>query len=107
MMMVDEKFPYKAVEPDPYIIVRAGIMFSRLGMEEKANEYLDFGYTVSSETLKYYAEVDDYFSKIDVYLYAMQMYAQHMGEKGDRAKADQVAQEYQAYSQKLGKYRSF
>lgn len=107
MTMVDEKFPYTAVEPDPYIIVRAGIMFNRLGMEEKANEYLEYGYKVAAETLKYYAEVDDYFSKIDVYLYAMQMYAQHMGEKGDRTRADEVAREYQSYSQKLNKYRSF
>ncbi len=105
MTMVDERFPYTSCEPDPYIIVRAGIMFSRLGMEEKANEYLEYGYKVASETLKYYADVDDYFSKIDVYLYGMQMYAQHLGEKGDREKADQVAQEYQNYAQKLRNYR--
>jgi phage shock protein PspC (stress-responsive transcriptional regulator) len=105
MTFTDEKFPYKVTNPDPYIMVRSGIMFDRLGMTEKSEEYLNEGYRIASGTLKYYAEVDDYFSKIDVYLYGMQMLAQFYAEKGDREKSNQIAQEAAQYDRKLRKYR--
>ena len=75
MNFSEEKFPYEAITPDPFILVRAGIMFDRLGENEKAEEYFAFAKERSLETLKYYEDED--FKKKNDYMVGMRMLLQH------------------------------
>ena len=64
----EENFPYDVVIPDPFIIVRAGIMYDRLGKKDKANEYFDFAKNRSLKTLTYYGQQGETFKKQNDYM---------------------------------------
>ncbi|MFK7970160.1 MAG: DUF2723 domain-containing protein [Bacteroidia bacterium] len=104
MDYLDEKFPYKATNPEPYVIVRDGIMFNRLGDKEKSESYINDAYTLVTETLDYYADPDNsgkYFSKQDTYIAALQMLANHYVGINARDKAQDVAQRIDRYRKVL------
>ncbi len=105
MMFADEKFPYTVATPDPYMLVRSGIVFERLGMTEKSEEYLNAGKRIALETLQYYAKEDQYFSKVDTYLLALQFLANHYNTKGRAEEAQATMTEYQKLSAALNKFR--
>jgi hypothetical protein len=93
MLFTDEKFPYTVAQPEPYVIMRAGIMFDRLNMNEKATEYMDYAYNLANVTLNYYADSGKYFGKKDTYMMAMQMMAQFKFQKGDQEGAQAISVE--------------
>ncbi|MEM9984008.1 MAG: DUF2723 domain-containing protein, partial [Bacteroidota bacterium] len=63
MNFTEEQFPYQVATPDPYLIVRAGIMFDRLGESETAKEYFDFASDRAIGTLQYYTDTGEPFSR--------------------------------------------
>ncbi|RMG29825.1 MAG: DUF2723 domain-containing protein [Bacteroidetes bacterium] len=96
MNFTEEKFPYTVVTPEPFIIIRAGIMFDRLGEKEKAQEYFDFGKERSLETLRYYAQVGKTFVKENDYRVALNMLSQHYMMSGEMEKRQQLETEIQS-----------
>lgn len=76
----EEMFPYNIATPDPYLIVRAGVMFARLGEEEKAQEYFDFAADRAIGTLQYYTNTDQNFSRANEFVYPIRLLQQHYAQ---------------------------
>ncbi|WNJ16959.1 DUF2723 domain-containing protein [Pontibacter sp. G13] len=77
-----EKFPFDAVTPDPYSVLRVGIIYDRLGDREKADMYYDFVQKRSIETLKYYSATGDPFRKTREYYFPLQLLGQQFAQTG-------------------------
>lgn len=89
---------YSISNPEPYVIVRAGVMFARLGDTERSEEYLNDAYNRVTETLDYYSSTSDgWFSKKDTYIAALQMMYNHYVGKNNREKGQEIAQRIQGY----------
>ena len=76
-------------------------MYERLGMNEKAQEYLDFANKMTTETLDYYANEERYFPKHHSYLLSMSMLASYYSRHPDEAKrkeAENITRMYQDYA---------
>lgn len=99
MEFAEEKFPYTIATPDPYLVVRTGMMFDRLGETEKAQEYFDFAETRAYETLKFYFETRGEFRKVREYVYPLQMLNQQYMQKGNSEKAQAVSAKIQELTQ--------
>ncbi len=95
MNFSEKAFPYTVVTPDPFIIVRAGIMFHRLGEKEKAEEYFAFAKERSIETLKYYEYANNYFKKKNDYMVSLRMLMQHFSTEGETQKMEELQSEMQ------------
>ncbi len=96
MEFTEEKFPYSVVEPEPFIIVRAGIMFDRLGLKEKAEEYFEYGKKLSIGSLSFYADVGRTFVKQNDYRVALNMLSQHFMMNGETEKSQALQTEMQS-----------
>ncbi|MEM7656172.1 MAG: DUF2723 domain-containing protein [Bacteroidota bacterium] len=81
-----EKFPYEAATPDPYLLVRTGMMYERLGYPDKAQPYFDFAEERAYGTLRYFFSNGGTFRKVREYAYPLQMLRQQYAQK---AAADQ------------------
>ncbi|MEM6264910.1 MAG: DUF2723 domain-containing protein [Bacteroidota bacterium] len=101
MMYADENFPYDVAMPEPYVLVRSGILFDRMGLKEKAEEYFSFARKVSSEHLNYYADQGKYFGKKDSYMAALQMLGQHYQFSNQAQQAQELNQEVQNLTAKF------
>ena len=99
MQFAEEKFPYTIATPDPYLIVRTGMMFDRLGQAEKAQEYFDFAETRAYETLRFYFETRGEFRKVREYVYPLQMLNSQYMQKGNTEKAQAVSARIQELTQ--------
>ncbi|MCB0853604.1 MAG: hypothetical protein KDD63_15365, partial [Bacteroidetes bacterium] len=93
MNFADEKFPVKYATPDPYMIVRNGLIYDRLGEIEKANEYFEYGKERSLGTLKYYTEAGGFFPKSREYMFPLQMLQQYYRQKNDVEKLTALTEE--------------
>jgi Protein of unknown function (DUF2723) len=65
---VEQKLPYKTLNPDSYLLVKMGIQYDRLGMKDKSKEYFDTAMKRTKETLSYYDSMHEYYSKEDTEL---------------------------------------
>ena len=101
MLFTEENFPYTVAQPEPYVIMRAGIMFDRLGDTERATEYMDYAYDQAKQSLNYYADAKRYFGKKDTYMMAMQMMAQFKFQKGDQAGAAEISKDVSSLDKKF------
>lgn len=103
MTFGEEAFPYEVVAPDPYIVVRAGIMWDRLGEGEKAQEYFDYARNQAEQTLEYYAGTGDYFKNSETFLVSLRLLAQHysVGESRDPEKQQELIQVINSLDQRL------
>jgi hypothetical protein len=88
-----EKFPYTAATPDPYLLVRSGMMYDRLGKPDVAQNYFDFAEERAYGSLKYYFTQGGTFRKVREYVYPLQMLRQHYGQKvsSDNSYQDRLA----------------
>lgn len=101
MDFAEEKFPVKITTPDPYMIVRNGLIYDRLGDQEKAEELFEFGKKISLETLKYYSSTNDYFPKGREFYFPLQMLQQQYSQKGETEKLQALSAEIQSLDQRL------
>lgn len=90
MMFTEEKFPYTAATPDPYMIVRAGIMFERLGETEKAMEYYTFAQERAVGTLAYYTKVDKPFYRTREFVYPIRLLQRQYSQGGYTEKLQEL-----------------
>jgi len=88
MEFAEEKFPYTVAVPDPYLIVRAGLMFDRLGAKEKAAEYYDYAQNISIGTLQYFSDVDKPFRRAREYVFPIQLLQQQYTRNQQQDKLD-------------------
>lgn len=103
MDFTETKFPTKVVTPDPYMIVRNGLIYDRLGESEKRDELFDFGKKLAMETLLYYSSNDDYFPKSREFFFPLQMLQQHYSQTGEKEKLDLLTAEMQKIDPRLMK----
>ena len=101
MLFTEEKFPYTVITPDPYLVVRAGLMFDRLGEKEKAEEYFAFGRERSLGTLKYYSKTGDEFSRIREYYYPLNILQQYYQQNNLQEELQSLNEEIQALDQRM------
>lgn len=97
MNKLDTDVHYSISKPEPYVIVRDGIMFNRMGETEKSESYLNDAYNMVTETLDYYAANGKYFSKTDTYIAALQMLYNHYLSINNREKGQELAKRVQQY----------
>lgn len=99
MEFAEEKFPYTNATPDPYLVVRTGLMFDRLGEADKAQQYFDFAEERAYETLKYYFTINGEFRKVREYVYPLQMLNSHYAQKGNTEKSTLISSKIQELTQ--------
>ena len=80
MNFAEEQFPYTVATPDPYLIVRAGVMYDRLGDTEKAQQYFDFAADRSIGTLQYYTDSGEPFFRAREFVYPVRLLQQHYAQ---------------------------
>ncbi len=76
MEFSEKKFPYQVAMPDPYMLIRTGLMYERLGMKEKADEYYAIGEKVAFETLEYYESIGQTYIRGREYFISLNLLAQ-------------------------------
>ncbi|MEZ4824733.1 MAG: DUF2723 domain-containing protein [Bacteroidia bacterium] len=101
MDFAETKFPVKVVTPDPYMIVRNGLIYDRLGEAEKRDELFDFGKKLALETLQYYSTNTDYFPKTREFFFPLQMLQQHYSQTGETEKLNTLSVEIQQLDPRL------
>ncbi|MDX1905770.1 MAG: DUF2723 domain-containing protein [Bacteroidia bacterium] len=89
MQFSQEKFPYAVAPPDPYYIIRGGMIYERMGMLPEADAYYDFAEKRTLETLQYYADTKIFFPREREWSVSLQILLQHYSQMGrqDRANA--------------------
>jgi hypothetical protein len=92
MTFSEEQFPYTAATPDPYMVVRSGIMFERLGQTEKAMEYYSFAQNRVLETLQYYTDIDKPFYRTREYVYPIRLLQRQYAQGGYQDKLQELEQ---------------
>ncbi len=80
MLFSEEEFPYTVATPDPYLIVRSGIMLDRLGASEKAQEYFEFATERAIGTLQYYTNTGKPFYRSREFVYPIRLLQQHYSQ---------------------------
>jgi len=93
MEAMEEKFPYTAVSPDYYYLVKDASVWFELGKVEKGDEYLKYVTENATATLEYYAKSGVYFPKKDFLLYSLQLAARVYEKNGMTDKAASVTQD--------------
>jgi hypothetical protein len=93
MLFAEEKLPTRTLPPDPFLIIRSGIMYDRIGLPEQAVAAFDYGKERALSALSYYDETGDYFNRFREYQISLQLLQQHYIEKGERDKATEIGAE--------------
>ncbi len=88
----EEKFPISVATPDPYMIVRTGLMYDRLDQKEKAQKYYDAGEKMAYETLNYYQSINESFVKGREYYISLNLLMQQYQQTGRAEKLDELRQ---------------
>ncbi|MDX2250371.1 MAG: DUF2723 domain-containing protein [Bacteroidia bacterium] len=101
MDFMETRFPSKVVTPDPYMIVRNGLIYDRLGEPAKRDELFEFGKIRALETLAYYSETKDFFPKNREFFFPLQMLQQHYSQTGETEKLDALTAEIQKLDPQL------
>lgn len=101
MLFAEEKFPYTIATPDPYMIVRAGIMFDRLGEKEKALEYYSFAQDRVLRTLQYYSDVNKPFYRTREYVYPIRLLQRQYQQNGYQDKLTELDSGLQNIDQQM------
>ncbi|RMG73910.1 MAG: DUF2723 domain-containing protein, partial [Bacteroidetes bacterium] len=105
MAFTEEKFPYTAVTPDPYMLVRSGMMFDQLGQPEKAMEYFSFVQERALGTLKYYSDIGEEYPKVREYYFPLQMIQRYYSQNGHAEELAELVQGLQSLDQRMLQFR--
>ncbi|TAE51321.1 MAG: DUF2723 domain-containing protein [Bacteroidetes bacterium] len=90
LQFAEEKFPVKVALPEPFLVLRYGILYDGLGNAEKADEYFSLTQNHIVETLRYYNSTGDYFPRLREYFAALQFMQQYYTQEGRTEKAQEL-----------------
>lgn len=90
LAFVEQKLPYKVLNPDSYLLVKLGIQYDRLGMKDKSKEYFDAAMDKAKTTISYYDNLHEYYSKEDTELAAISVLLNYYNQSRQTDKLNEM-----------------
>jgi len=89
----EENFPYDVVDPGPFFKMRTGILYARIGDQEKAQTYFDQTKQECIEVLSFYRNTNASSPREGDYSTALRMLYQHYATMGKQEEAKNLLEE--------------